>query len=733
MTMEQWQTDNSRYLSVSLRWLRLRLEQMAETPAVITGTATVRPGAVDVAAVPAQPNLLHRLWRGQGVNGAGAAAHHAAPLLLEDFSARPEQRIAEAQAERQVIAAQMQPPPALLLLGEQLGLTSCEQDLLLLCAAMDLDTQIPALCARAQDDPQRPYPTFALALALFDESSWELLSPDRPLRYWRLIEISQPGATPLTASALRADERIVNYLKGLNLLDDRLATLLWPLPPADGALLSASQQAVAESILWHWQRLSTSVLPVAQLLGADPECKRLVAQVTAGALGRHLFRLDADALPAQPAELENVARLWLRESQLLPLALLVDAQSSESGSGEAQAPLLRFLSRVANANSLLMLAVRDSLPRLAAPSFALDVARPSPGEQEQAWRGSFEQLAAGTEHPAPVEEMKRISQHLAGQFSLNYPQIFDLAADGWAQQMGRASAADGQPVALAPLADHLWAACRSLTRPRLDTLAQRLNAKATWDDLVLPDEPMRLLRLIAAQVQQRNQVYETWGFAQRMNRGMGISALFSGESGTGKTMAAEVIANDLRLNLYRIDLSAVVSKYIGETEKNLRRLFDAAEEGGAILFFDEADALFGKRSEVKDSHDRYANIEINYLLQRMEAYGGLAILATNMKSALDSAFLRRLRFIVHFSYPGIAERMVMWQKAFPPQTPRADLDYERLARLNLSGGNIHSVALNAAFLAAQVGEPVTMPLVMTAARMELRKLEKPFNEADLRR
>src|SRR6266581_6276215 len=159
-----------------------------------------------------------------------------------------------------------------------------------------------------------------------------------------------------------------------------------------------------------------------------------------------------------------------------------------------------------------------------------------------------------------------------------------------------------------------------------------------------------------------------------MNRGLGINALFAGESGTGKTMAAEVIANSLHLNL-----SAVVSKYIGETEKNLRRLFDAAEDGGAILFFDEADALFGKRSEVKDSHDRYANIEINYLLQRMESYGGLAILATNMRSALDSAFLRRLRFVVTFPFPGAAERRAIWQKAFPAQAPRGDLDFDRLA------------------------------------------------------
>jgi SpoVK/Ycf46/Vps4 family AAA+-type ATPase len=270
------------------------------------------------------------------------------------------------------------------------------------------------------------------------------------------------------------------------------------------------------------------------------------------------------------------------------------------------------------------------------------------------------------------------------------------------------------------------------TRPRLDTLAQRIESHMTWDDLVLPVSETSLLRQIAEHVAQRIKVYEKWGFGQKMNRGLGISALFAGDSGTGKTMAAEVIATHLRLDLYRIDLSAVVSKYIGETEKNLRRLFDAAENGGAILFFDEADALFGKRSEVKDSHDRYANIEINYLLQRMESYRGLAILATNMKSALDQAFLRRLRFVVNFPFPGAAERKAMWQRVFPARVPTLNLDCDRLARLNMTGGNIYNVALSASFMAARDGTPVTMPLVLDAARAEFRKLERPINEQDFR-
>ncbi|UUZ53277.1 ATP-binding protein [Massilia sp. H-1] len=197
-------------------------------------------------------------------------------------------------------------------------------------------------------------------------------------------------------------------------------------------------------------------------------------------------------------------------------------------------------------------------------------------------------------------------------------------------------------------------------------------------------------------------------------------------------MAAEVIARELGLLIFRIDLSAVVSKYIGETEKNLRKLFDAAEDGGAILFFDEADALFGKRSEVRDSHDRYANIEVNYLLQRIESFRGLAILASNMKSSLDSAFLRRLRFVVNFPFPGLTERAAIWKSVFPHQVPLARLDYDRLGRLNLTGGSIHNIALNAAFVAAGRGVQVSMPLLLESARTELRKLDKPVNEAELR-
>ena len=264
-------------------------------------------------------------------------------------------------------------------------------------------------------------------------------------------------------------------------------------------------------------------------------------------------------------------------------------------------------------------------------------------------------------------------------------------------------------------------------------MAQQIIPGAAWDDLVLPDAEKQVLRNIAVHVRQRAKVYEDWGFAGMGSRGLGISALFSGQSGTGKTMAAEVLANELKLDLYRIDLSRVVSKYIGETEVRLRQVFDAAEAGGAILLFDEADALFGKRSEVKDSHDRYANIEVSYLLQRMESYRGLAILTTNTKSALDQAFLRRLRFVVQFPFPDAMQRAEIWRRVFPKQTPTESLDYTQLSCLHVPGGNIRNVAMNAAFLAAESGHAVNMAHLMQAARGEYAKIERPLTAVEIGR
>jgi hypothetical protein len=471
--------------------------------------------------------------------------------------------------------------PALAVLADRLGLSAFERDLLLLCIGMELDTRFPALCAQAQHDPSRPYPTFALAFAVLDAPSWDALSPQRPLRYWRLLEIHQPGAQPLIGAALGADERVVNFVKGMNYLDDRLTPLLAALAPAT---LPPSQQAVADELLDHLRHVPPGEpLPPVQLLGSDSVSKQAIAQAVAAAFGAQAYRLSAELLPAAVAEQETLLRLWQRESQLLPLALYLDAGEVEHGDAAA-AGVRRFLART---GGLVFVDARE--PWAVAQALSIDVARPTAVEQRALWQRLLGD-AAGAQ-----------PRQLAGHFDFNFDRI-ELVA------RGALAAAEGKSAALAQT---LWHGALAHTRPALDQLAQRIEPKAGWDDLKLPDGEKNLLHQIADQVAGRSTVYDDWGFRARMNRGLSISALFTGESGTGKTMAAEVLARELGLSLYRIDLSAVVSKYIGETEKNLRKLFDAAEGGGAILFFDEADALFGKRSEVKDSHDRYANIEVN--------------------------------------------------------------------------------------------------------------------------
>ena len=678
-----WMEINNKHLAAMIVWTRLRLQRLV--PAA-------KPSKQE------EPKVLGGWFRSNRTSEKKMLAPPAA-TSLDEVIERAHQKMLELEKNN--------PPPALSLLASHLGLAEFDRNVLALCAAVELDTRIAGLCAKAQNNPNKPYPTFALAFALFDNPDWNTLAPNTPLRYWRLLEINQPNAHALTASALSLDERILNYLKGFNYLDDRLAPLIDPLMSQqdDGALPPSQQQAVDHIVGCLKATNGMERIPFIELLGHDTASKQLIAVKAANALGLNLHVLDIKMLPSQSGDFETFSRLWQRESVLMPLALYINV----NGTGDTEKMLLkRFLER---SSGVVFLDLLDAKAESLRNRISVEINKPTPEEQQQLWTEALQDQAQ--DQP----------QRLAEQFSFSQNEIKHLAK----------TELDTNSQNPSTLSDDLWQACRIAARAGMEQLATRIAAKAEWEQLVLPPEQKALLRQITDQVAQRNRVYDTWGFREKMNRGLGINALFAGESGTGKTMAAEVIANELQLDLFRIDLSAVVNKYIGETEKNLRKLFDAAEDSGAILFFDEADALFGKRSEVKDSHDRYANIEINYLLQRMESYRGLAILATNMKSALDKAFMRRLRFIVDFPIPGIEERKEIWRKVFPADTPVDNaFDYQRLAALNMTGGSIQNVALNAAFLAAQEGGRVTMPLVLNAARTEFKKMERPAKESDFR-
>lgn len=682
--LASWQDRNSRYLGASIEWLRLKLLK-AVPPAT--------PAAAPPPAEPARRSLLRNrpALAETPRSGAGGVSDSA---------------IAAAAAARTEAAA-MDPPPGLVLLATQFGLSDFERDIVLLAAAVELDSQTATLCARIAGDRNRSSASFGLALAVLDDPSWSALSPQGPLRYWRLIELGEGAGSPV-AAPLRINERVLHYLKGLSTIDVRVAGLLAPVEPIDSPLPPSQAEIVQRIAERLKQGGGDAPSPVILLLGADEPSKLLVARGVTAELERRLYRIDTGTLPAQPTELAAVARLWQLESALSGAALYIDAES-DALPAEARAALDRAIGEGARIGGLYFLAARQPPERSAFENFAVDVTRPTPAEQDEAWREALAGLGE--------EERSQAARRLAAQFSLNLPAIRKIAADT-------------PPQPAEDLADRLWDECRNRARPRVDSLAQRIEPRVGWDDLVVHEETEALLREIVAQVQSRGTVYTQWSFAERIGRGLGISALFSGESGTGKTLAAEVIAGALRLPLYRIDLSQIVDKYIGESEKNLQRLFDRMEGAGAILFFDEADALFGKRSEVRDSHDRYANIEVNYLLQRMESYTGLAILATNMRGALDPAFTRRLRFIVPFGFPGPAQRRQMWEKVFPADTPKEEIDFDRLARLNLAGASIRNVALNAAFLAAHGDGPVTTPLVLRAARAEFRKMDLPIHEAE---
>jgi hypothetical protein len=579
-------------------------------------------------------------------------------------------------------------------LSARFQLSAFERDVLLLAAGVEMDTKIAALCANGSS--RGAWATFGIALAVLPEPHWSALTPMRPLRRWRMIEADATAA--LVTGRLRIDERVLHYIAGINGLDARLRSLTRAV--AEPSVLAASQRLTAQAVVEAMTVETQAIGFVVQLWGSDARGQRDVAGYVAARAGLRLHVMAAADVPAQPQDLEAFITLWEREVALSDCALLVEAGDA----GTMTAGVKRLLEEV---GGLVLLAAREPVS-VDREDRRFRVEKPGVADQLQIW-------------PDALGDSSESIAHLADAGA-----AFQLSAHDIRQVAARLRAESGDLLQLQRQY------CRERVCRQLDGLAQRIEPVAGWTDLVLPEAQMYALRQIASQVRHRALVYERWGFAAKSARGLGLAALFAGESGTGKTMAAEVLARELDLDLFRIDLSSVVSKYIGETEKNLARIFDAAEDGGAILLFDEADALFGRRSEVKDSHDRYANIEVSYLLQRMEAYRGLAILTTNQKAALDSGFQRRLRIIVNFPFPDATQRHEIWRRVFPSAAPTAGLDAVKLARLHMSGGQIRNMAVNAAFHAAEAGEAISMQHLVRAAHSEAAKRDRPIADAEIR-
>lgn len=645
----------------------------------------------------------HSNWLLRGNNRVAEMQFYQEHAAARELTAVAGALAAEMQQLRDQAATRQDFP--LDVLAHIFGLGSFERDVLLLCAAPELDPSFQPLFAYVQDNARRDYPTMHLAYALFSEPdqaaypAGAAFNADAPLRRYQLIQLRDDEG-PLALRPLRLPERILDYLRGINQPDPSLQQSILPL--AD-AVLPPGLQATSSRILRAVQQQRTAgAFPVLNLIAESDGGQREIAAAVAEALRIRLFELDPAAIGGQLQEQLAHVALLEREALMLQAAYFVDLTRLDELSGSLRHFINLMLTR---SNILFMLGSRERLEN-STRMINVGLPRLSSHDRTALWQHSLDEAA-------PLLDIARIVQ----QFRFGPTAVRQAARAAHHQ----AAMSSGDRL---PAMDDVWAACRQQSEWQLDDLAQRIEPAYSWDDMVLSADASAQLREIAQQVQQRHRVYVAWGYEHKLNRGRGISVLFAGASGTGKTMAAEVLAHSLDLPLYRIDLAGVVNKYVGETEKNLRRIFQAAEQSGTILFFDEADALFGKRTEVKDSHDRYANIEVNYLLQLMENYSGLAILATNRRQAVDRAFLRRLRFVVDFAFPNVNDRRRIWQRVFPQQVPVGRLDYNRLAQMEIAGGNIHSIALNATFLAAADGGSVEMQHIIAAARREYAKLDK---------
>jgi hypothetical protein len=613
------------------------------------------------------------------------------------------------EEERAAPGAEAVPPPEprwppLAGLAQRLGLDAFATDLVLLLLAAETEPALAAAMGYVQDDPQRRWPTLALAMAVFGAdpaAARAALLPDAPLLRLRVVAVDEPGPLPLPLRALRLEPAGLGWLLQRFQPDPAVAPACAELPPP---LLDAPLEAVAARLMARLADPHTA--PRLMLTGPARSGRRAVAAEVARRLGLRLVALDPAALLASgEAEAALLATLG-RDAALLDLAFLVDA-AALSPAAERATPAAGFVQRLARGLEAVLVTLDVAGAPLPAETVGAELSEPGLERRFGLWRAA---LPEG--HAVSPEGLAE----LAGEIELGPAEIVPIVAAAAAEAAGR------RPVT----AGDLRRAAKAQAAARVGGVVERVASSVTWDDLALPEEVTGALREIAAAARGRVRVMGAWGMARGGNgRGRGLAALFSGPSGTGKTTAAEALARELDLDLWRIDLAGTVSKWIGETEKALRQIFEAADAGGAILFFDEADALFGKRSEVKDARDRYANIEVDDLLQRIERHRGIAILATNRKGDLDPAFLRRIRHVVAFPFPDAATRRRIWAKVFPAQVPVEALDLDLLAGFELAGGSIRNVAVNAAYAAAaEGGAPVRMAHLRHAIRREYQKLEK---------
>lgn len=617
-------------------------------------------------------------------------------------------------------------------------LSPFEERCLILCLAPEIDRKYEKLYAYLQDDVTCKKPTVDLVFNLLCETveerilSRSIFDMRAPLLRYRLVCLSDDGTqppVPLLSRTLKLDDRVTDFLLGLDRTDGRTASATEMISPKTGLdqvpLADPILRQIRTFVRSHLGSVASARAPlVLYFHGPYGAGKRQVAEGLCCELGLPLIVCDLKKVLNHQQPLEDVAWRSAREALFRQGALCFQHFGDlPEGNENARVSPGLLLDAIEMFPGLTFLLGdhpwRPAGPLKDALCFnQLQFTIPDAATRRDLWTtGLNDRYKLADRIDAGV---------LAGKFRFTAGQIRDSLKE--AKNLARWRSPGNGAVTAADL----YAACRAQSNHKLGLLATKINAMYTWEDLVLPSDQTSQLREISNQARLRHIVYGTWGFDRKLSLGKGLNVLFTGPPGTGKTMAAEVIATDLQLEIYKIDLSQVVSKYIGETEKNLDGIFTEAQSSNAILFFDEADALFGKRSEVRDAHDRYANIEIGYLLQKMEEYDGIAVLATNVRQNMDEAFVRRIHSIVEFPFPDEQLREAIWCKVFPDEAPLSkDIDYPFLSRsFRIAGGNIKNVALTAAFYAAACNGDITMTEIMQAARREYQKMGKSFLKVD---
>jgi len=613
------------------------------------------------------------------------------------------------------------------------GLSSVEIHALTVCLGPEIDRRYERLYGYLHDDLSRRRPSIGLILDFCSREPGDairlrqIFAPQATLIKYQLLHIMEetPGGNPFMSQMIRIDSRIASYLLGERSFDHRIQDkIAWFAPdPGSSVPVDIHGPLVAQLVTAVEGGLGKEGMdkkPVFYLYGRPRSGKRSLVREICRRLQLPLLAVDAEQIAASATGFDEGMFLALRENLLYQSVLYI-----------------QHLDRVLEQNHdhLRLMSLMNHVRSMGGVTFLS-------GEKPWLWQVAHDRilfLPVELRFPEYVEQVELWKNALQGHSDMDekdllrivskYPSSHGQIKDAVMLAKTHAALRDGSGTVTQTDIDQ---GCRAQSMPDLGRLARKVEAKHTWEDLILPSLQLSQFREICNHVHYRSVVYGAWGFGRKLSLGKGLNALFYGTPGTGKTMAAEVIASELHLDLYKIDLSQVVSKYIGETEKNLHQIFQEAQTSHAILFFDEADALLGKRSDVKDAHDRYANLEISYLLQKMEEYEGITILATNLRQNMDEAFTRRIRFIVEFPFPEEDYRQRIWEGIWPAETPLAEnVDFRFLAkRFKLSGGSIRNIAVTAAFSASSNGQRVDMKHLLHATKQEFLKMGRLVDESE---